>query len=788
MVAGSPVPRSSRLMPTGPWFGAGERLVRCRWRGLEAEPPLRASAGAGLGLDVPPLRHTSGTKIRWVIFTGAVLCRALLPLLLAVLALNGSIAEAQPDRVALPRRAGSCAADARAGARAAIETSCPCTAATSARTHFDCARGVLTARLATGAIAAGCLREALSEVRLSTCGRPGAAVCCRVHSNGATRHRIVASAGDCRGTSTYSACVSTGWTSTATGCDAEGCVAVPSECGNSSIEGTEQCDPPNDISCDATCRFIIPPDCGNWNLDEGEQCDPPNGTTCDATCRLIIPPNCGNSTLDAGEQCDPPDSSTCDATCRFIVPPNCGNWVLDEGEQCDPPDGSTCDAICQSIPCATPTTACGNGTVDPGESCDPPGVGTCGRDCLAAPCAPPAADEFAITCIPDATGTSFDAASNGSNYLVAWSAPLARMAHSDVLVRRFDPDAVALDAGPIDLTADAACGRSLGGPAVGSDGSNYYVGFTGGGSLGSSGGWFNLIGGRRVGGDGSIGETTEQFVFEVPFGTCRSATGGPLAASGAGAARFALTWEQVGGCMGNIMFRNPGGTIADFDPLPLTQSGFSLGYPINSPPGFFAASRADVDTLGPDTLAVWMAVAVAESAPPYVPQPFLAGAWLDGGTATRVSLGALVHGSVERAPALAPGAESFLVAWAANVSSTVTTIRALRFNRVDGRLDAEGGVLIATTASGPITDGPVSAFDGSHWQVGWIERLASGAHELRAVAVRADGSVVEATPRLLASAVGERGLTLASAGDGRSLAVYLRPEAGRSGVVARLFE
>ncbi len=787
MVAATLIPRSSRLVLTQICSGVGARIVL--GHGLKVAPPLRESVGAKFRRAALPLLHPGERRNRWVSCMGAGLGRATLPLLLVLLALT-SAAQAQSERAALPRRAGSCATDARAVARAAIETSCPCAAATSSRMHFDCARGVLTARLAVGEIAAGCLREALSEVRLSTCGRPGAVVCCRVRANGASRHRIMASAGDCRGTTAYSACVSTGWTSLATGCDAAGCVAQPSDCGDGNIEGAEQCDPPNATTCDEVCRLIVPPSCGNFILDEGEQCDPPDESTCDAACRLIVPPNCGDSVLDEGEQCDPPDGSTCDPACRLIVPSNCGNWSLDEGEQCDPPDESTCDAACRLIPCTTPTTACGNGVVDPGESCDPPGVGACGRDCLAAPCAPPAAGELAITCIPDAAGTSFGVASNGSNYLVAWSAPLARMAHSDVLVRRFDLEAVALDAGAIDLTADAACSRSLGGPAVGSDGSDYYVGFTGGGSFGSSGAWFNLIGGRRLGGDGAPGASTEQFVFEVPVGTCRSATGGPLAVSGAGAARFALTWEQVGGCFGSVLFRNPGGTVADFDPLPPTSAGFFFGYPINSPPGFFAASRASVGTLGADTLAVWMAVAVAESAPPYVPQPLLAGAWLDGGTVTRVSLGGLVNGSVERAPALAPGADAFLVAWAAttNLQSTATTIRALRVNQVDGRLDTEGGVLIATTAGGVITDGPVATFDGSRWQVAWIERNASAAHELRAVALRSDGSVVDSTPRLLASTIGERGLALASAGDGRALAIYLRPEAGRSGVVAQLVE
>ena len=95
-------------------------------------------------------------------------------------------------------------------------------------------------------------------------------------------------------------------------------------------------------------------------------------------------------------------------------------------------------------------------------------------------------------------------------------------------------------------------------------------------------------------------------------------------------------------------------------------------------------------------------------------------------------------------------------------------------------------LLLATTAGGAtVTGGPVVAFDGTVWLVAWSEEGVGG-NDLRAVAVATDGTVVDATPRLLASGLGGSAPAIASAGDGRSLLVDVRPDGGKSAVRAQL--
>jgi len=138
-------------------------------------------------------------------------------------------------------------------------------------------------------------------------------------------------------------------------------------------------------------------------------------------------------------------------------------------------------------------------------------------------------------------------------------------------------------------------------------------------------------------------------------------------------------------------------------------------------------------------------------------------------------------------PGVAAGASSFLVAWgqgASAVATTVTEIRAVRATRADGRLDPDGGLLLATSST-VITGGPVVAFDGTRWLVVWAEESGS-THDLRAVAVESDGTVVDASPRLVASDVVAGEPAVASTGDGRVLVVYARPHDATRDVVATL--
>lgn len=81
------------------------------------------------------------------------------------------------------------------------------------------------------------------------------------------------------------------------------------------------------------------------------------------------------------------------------------------------------------------------------------------------------------------------------------------------------------------------------------------------------------------------------------------------------------------------------------------------------------------------------------------------------------------------------------------------------------------------TSSTEITSGPVVAFDGEVWLVAWVEVKGTG-RDLRAAAVRPDGTVVDATSRLLAAGVSDVAPALSSTGDGSVLVLFNRPATG----------
>ncbi len=134
----------------------------------------------------------------------------------------------------------------------------------------------------------------------------------------------------------------------------------PPVCGDSVVEGGEECDPPGN-GCDAECQWI----CGDGIAHPpAEPCDSGGVNTagCDSDC---TPVECGDGHTNtaAGEACDDAgDSANCDGDCSAV---SCGDGYINEaaGEECDPP-GPNCDASCQRIP------MCGDGVIDPGEQCD----------------------------------------------------------------------------------------------------------------------------------------------------------------------------------------------------------------------------------------------------------------------------------------------------------------------------------------------------------------------------------------------------------------------------------
>jgi cysteine-rich repeat protein len=91
-------------------------------------------------------------------------------------------------------------------------------------------------------------------------------------------------------------------------------------CGDSFVQGTEQCDDGNNASgdgCSASC--MSEPRCGDRAVQGTEQCDDgntTNGDGCSATCAL----ECGNGVKEPREQCDDGDTTSgdgCSATCMI---------------------------------------------------------------------------------------------------------------------------------------------------------------------------------------------------------------------------------------------------------------------------------------------------------------------------------------------------------------------------------------------------------------------------------------------------------------------------------------
>ncbi|MEK6675385.1 MAG: thrombospondin type 3 repeat-containing protein [Planctomycetota bacterium] len=161
-------------------------------------------------------------------------------------------------------------------------------------------------------------------------------------------------------------------------------------CGNSLVEGAEQCDPPNASTCDTTCRLIGGPSgnvCGNGRIDTGEQCEPPSRPTCTAACQLVqgAVTACNNGTIEPGEECDPPNGTTCGCTCRLITVGTtlCGNCIREGDEECDPPNGTSCGTNCRRFTSGVPV--CGNTILETGEQCDPPDRADCDPNCRIIP-------------------------------------------------------------------------------------------------------------------------------------------------------------------------------------------------------------------------------------------------------------------------------------------------------------------------------------------------------------------------------------------------------------------
>jgi hypothetical protein len=449
----------------------------------------------------------------------------------------------------------------------------------------------------------------------------------------------------------------------------------------------------------------------------------------------------------------------------------CGNGAVEPGEDCDPPDGVTCDFSCRAVVCEDATSSCGNGAVDAGEECEPPGTATCDAGCRSVDCGPAPAGESTLACLGAAAGVG--AGSNGESVLVSWSTRFQQPGW-DVLARRLDASGTPIDPAPTLLSANLQCEGSDSGPAVASDGTDYAVAWSTVGSLPAAPGFFiEAIYARGVAGGG--GPTGGAVLLEenVPFGSCTSSIGGPVATAAGPGDRYTVLHRVVAGCTGTFLVENPEGTLVPLPAgAPLTD--FALD-PIGGPPRFFGGGAATVASLGADTLAAWPSTAVAGSIG--VVAPVMRGGWIDATGATPPFIVGFARWA--SSPAAVAGDVSFLVPFAARVddaATVATEIRGFRVTRAAGSLDPDLGSLLASSST-QITAGPAAAFDGGVWLVVWVE-VSGGGHDLRAVAVRPDGTVVDAAPRLLAAGVANVRPAATSVGDGTVLVLFNRPAAG----------
>jgi hypothetical protein len=128
-----------------------------------------------------------------------------------------------------------------------------------------------------------------------------------------------------------------GWIGDGT-CDC-GCGSPDPDCTDLTATSCERCD--STLGCDAAgdCATIDPllntlcSTCGDSNVEGSEECDPPDGTTCDASCYVIddvvnVPPewSCDAAWYDAQDGCDcgcgAPDPDCADsapATCAYCL-------------------------------------------------------------------------------------------------------------------------------------------------------------------------------------------------------------------------------------------------------------------------------------------------------------------------------------------------------------------------------------------------------------------------------------------------------------------------------------
>lgn len=160
------------------------------------------------------------------------------------------------------------------------------------------------------------------------------------------------------------------------------------ECQDGVINTGEECDDGNsnnDDSCPNDCQFAV---CGDSVIEGEEQCEPPNSLSCLSNCLLRSAGGGGGGNLSSA-------SGNASYHTREEPPDGCGNGIVDydKDEECD--EGTrfngmgTCSYSCKTL-------FCGDGVISPhtGEDCEPTALGTsngvttyevatCGTTCTA---------------------------------------------------------------------------------------------------------------------------------------------------------------------------------------------------------------------------------------------------------------------------------------------------------------------------------------------------------------------------------------------------------------------
>ena len=391
---------------------------------------------------------------------------------------------------------------------------------------------------------------------------------------------------------------------------------------------------------------------------------------------------------------------------------------------------------------------CRNGVVDPGESCEPPGSPGCSATCTS-PCGPPPPGEITLACL-EQPFTEVGVGAGGTGYLAAWTR-LDAGAPSTIEGLRLDRGLAPVDAAPITLSfSDPSEPFSAYGPHVSGDPTGWYVGFFGAAQDAP----VYAVLGDRVDASGAV-SGAHTIASALSFGMCTSTVSGPLGVAAEATRQFAVLWAAPFGCFNGPIFYPHGVTRVSFGPGGPVLSGLATLDPVTLPqPAQASALGAGIASGAGETVGV-TATAFADwsSGSPVVVDQAIIAHWLPPTTGPATIRLSSIRSTSDRGLAVAFGDTSVLVAWPeVPVGGTSDTeIHTLRFTHAGGPLDPDGGLVLATGT--PIASSPLVAFDGTTWLVAWLAQPVPGAYDVVGVAVRPDGTIVDATPRVLAAGV-----------------------------------